>query len=658
MALSKPLIVGVVGDTNSGKSTFLNVLIGQKVLAAKFQSETALLTYIVPSMAHQDDPAAVFNGGEPVVGAENIRKRIRERNQSIRLEHSEIESAEMEVETVCIMAPMLESLRILCADIDGPPFVKFIDMPGANELGNPHMKTCAEDAYCFSDVIILTVKASETTSEATDKLFKHLREIAPFHFSDGDRIDNMLIVVTHMDMCTEDDEEDDAGGCAAATATAEVKANLRRTLKQMECLQNIPMFADNIPIVAISSKDRGLFEWTHVEEFLQRMAQNVDDLHRGRQLRAGENFQVMLESFLLSIENLPVGVNRYPDRARQIVGSVDLSTDEGDYEGACAARRWRWWQARLAVLGLSVSLTCGAVWLYGAYGAAVIVMKPAISAIPAIPAIPPVAAVPAGWWGLGDLITIPWVGLTASAPAVAGSAGSAGAPAVAAVTSAVTTGLGYVSWLTGALGGIGAVGAGTDVVSAVVSGGIIEVTSSADVGARSTEEMIAEAEKQPPRDAAHILDGKERYMDILRYHEGQEVGKPPLYVGEFLRRKPDGEGQIFWPNGVPAFKGSLKDGFLHEGYLIDHRNRVHGRYKFIDGKPQLYGFQPAGELEGPCCICQEQNCMAITDQLAFRDCLHGSVCMKCLQDRDLQTCPLCMKTLARKPDGQVDLIHL
>ena len=85
------------------------------------------------------------------------------------------------------------------------------------------------------------------------------------------------------------------------------------------------------------------------------------------------------------------------------------------------------------------------------------------------------------------------------------------------------------------------------------------------------------------------------YQDVLHY-DGNANGAPVLYIGAWKDDKPHGEGQIFWHNGTPAFKGEMRNGKMWKGYLIDERSRVHGNYRFsYDGDRsdvKLDGFQP------------------------------------------------------------------
>jgi len=122
------------------------------------------------------------------------------------------------------------------------------------------------------------------------------------------------------------------------------------------------------------------------------------------------------------------------------------------------------------------------------------------------------------------------------------------------------------------------------------------------------------------------------------YQDWIVIPKIPFYVGDFELDVASGSGQVFWPNGAPAFKGQMRDDAIQRGFLFDERGICHGHFQFTNGI-ELDGFQP-GEWDGSdVCI----KCMTFPTMIsigrALNPCGHGATCEKCMDV--LKECPLC-----------------
>jgi len=414
----KPLIVAVAGDTNCGKSTFLNTIIGEKVLAAKSQSETALLTVLTPS---DSVLKAVLADGSEHVGSAAIKSAIKDRNRFIRQEIRAQRS--VPVEQVRIQTGLIPAFHELQGTEDEPK-VKFIDMPAANVFDNPHMKFCAQLAYTWADVLVVLIKHDQTNTEATSDLFRSIMQSCPYQFQNSDLINHFLIVITHADQSADDSDDEDGQGSAVQ--------NLRESLQRMECLREHRTFAANVPIFAVNAQSREASDgydnqWPQFETCLTQLGRAAPAVIRARQLRAGRTLKCQVDAIMLLVPT------EWPEHAQRLMKPVELELSDRE--------RWNTWVRRAATLGVTVVVVGGCYQIYCLYGVATVVIQPAIPAIAAVQGAEAVAgvagqaAVAAGWWGLGDVLTLPCIGLTASIPVVEAVAAVPAVAAVAAVSA-------------------------------------------------------------------------------------------------------------------------------------------------------------------------------------------------------------------------------
>jgi len=708
----KPLIIAVAGDTNCGKSTFLNTIIGEKVLAAKSQSETALVTVLTPS---DSELKAVLADGSEHVGPAEIKSAIKDRNRFIRQEIKAGRSPP--VEQVRIQTGLNPELHELQGTED-EPIVKLIDMPGANEYGNPHMKYCAQLAYTFADVLVVLIKHDQTNTEATSDLFRNIMQSCPYQFQNSDVINHFFIVITHADQSADDSDDEDGQGGAVQ--------NLRESLQRMECLREHPAFAANVPIFTVNAQSREASDgydnqWPQVETSLIQLGRAAPAVIRGRQLRAGRTLKCQVDAIMMMMPT------EWPEHAQRLMRPVELEKEK-DRE------RWKTWALRAAALGVTVVVVGGCIQIYCLYGVTTVVLVPAVEAVAAVEGVAGVAgqaAVAAGWLGLGDFIALPCVGLTASIPAVEAVVAVEAVAAVAAVaaeTAAVTTAVGYIAMVSAGISSLAGIGAAACQMSDKEMTTILGTSSGADVGAMQVQEAFRASRDRFPTSADQVQND-ESYTDILRYPRENQAAvddfeeilgkdcfpgdfehsmpaddlgackrtcaslgcgafvvrqgvayfksqnarecqagicneveaivylckaRPVFYIGQFRGMKPHGQGQLFWPTGQPMFKGEMRDGKMYKGYLIDETNRVHGQFKFDEEDAQLDGFQP-GAVEDKCIVCMDNWPMGIADSLVFRSCYHGQVCRYCAER--LRDCPTCRGSI-KDEDGNLELISI
>jgi len=120
------------------------------------------------------------------------------------------------------------------------------------------------------------------------------------------------------------------------------------------------------------------------------------------------------------------------------------------------------------------------------------------------------------------------------------------------------------------------------------------------------------------------------------------VPRAPLYIGDFVRDSMTGQGQFFWPNGAPLFKGEVLDGEFVKGFVFDERSVCHGYFSFPpdeESGAELEGPQPEDvDTEGRCLSCGEEGSIALMGRV-LRPCGHDVLCEACTQKE--RECPYC-----------------
>lgn len=100
------------------------------------------------------------------------------------------------------------------------------------------------------------------------------------------------------------------------------------------------------------------------------------------------------------------------------------------------------------------------------------------------------------------------------------------------------------------------------------------------------------------------------------------VPRPPVLIGEFRHREPDGEAQLYWPDGCPAFQGEVRQGKLHDGFVFDTLGMGHGRFHFgatCSTPPEADSLQPEEKTE-------VDRPSITSGKVAWKPCGHSPLC--------------------------------
>ncbi|CAE8647615.1 unnamed protein product [Polarella glacialis] len=464
------LRIVVTGDTNSGKSTLSNAVIGRDLLPVSFQSETSVITFVVPQQVGGESAIPVLHSYEHrpdgstrlpelravATGDEAIRSHLEQLNRSARTVGSSAVSC-VECRVDC---PLRDSLNVFVPPAAEWQHVQFLDIGGVDEVLNVAVQSCADLAYALSHRLLICVRYDQTTSRATQNLILDIRSKAPYHFDDllarRDRCP-LIFVITQADQALSDSVVADQ----PEVLRQSLRALLHRTLP--EC----PELSQNVPIVVVSAKNAlhndllpkdasesqlPDYEWPIFEELLIECAGLKRDIIQDCKVRRAAYIQMLLEGnlkltddqwpyYALSIwrERRDLGVKLAMGSAIAVT-SVGTAVALGVYLSSTAAAGAAAAQAASASAEASAAAAAANSWwawafgMSGQYGSAAAAAGSAAAAAEAAAAS---ATATATVWGLGSAVAgVSTAGLTLSATASARGTATvpAGVTSVAGMT--------------------------------------------------------------------------------------------------------------------------------------------------------------------------------------------------------------------------------
>eukprot|EP00930_Biecheleria_cincta_P028605 TRINITY_DN19968_c0_g1_i1.p1 TRINITY_DN19968_c0_g1~~TRINITY_DN19968_c0_g1_i1.p1 ORF type:complete len:753 (-),score=97.38 TRINITY_DN19968_c0_g1_i1:358-2616(-) len=735
----------VAGDTNSGKSSLINALLGRDLLPVSCCSETSLITYIraqadiyaspvLCTYIHGDHASDTFH--PQLEGDAEIRARLKHLNQFARV------SGKRSCLECCINCPLRSSLNEVFVPAGAEwENVQFLDIGGTDEELNPAVLACADLAYAMSHRLIVCIKYDQVTTTSTRRLVEEIRCKVPYHFNDelaNREVCPLIFLITQVDKVL---------GSHNSVASEDLEA-MRQRLRALlhSTLHDCPELVQAIPILTVSAAQSLLphtganpFEWDLLEEHLILWASLKRDIVQQTKLRRAAFIQRLIESYQTCIcFDWPFIAqslwNYRRDAAVKLglgstvaVASVGTAIAFGVYLSAATAASV---SASEAAAATAVSNSAWA-WLFGfgSYGAAASSAQASAAG----------AAATANAWGIGAF---------SGAAITVSSSGAALAYEVTEKTTSASSHLSSSHILGMKVATTENVGARDARMALrpwsfqfkaeqIRSGetyrdilfypeGIVRFTreqdlsnmaapfkiqhaksgsflshSNGQVGCSSRSDRVeqlwwAVASGEPssfvlqsaelmwnlrtevsqvPFDKRMAIscsaevpgqlwrlrpgssEGTFRLYNVARetylYYDGWSTGcwheqfpdqdwvivpKLPCYVGDFVGNQISGEGEFFWPNGAPSFKGSVSKGKLKCGFVFDERYICHGHFK-LDDVVELDGMQPDDiDTQGNCPICKEGESIRLIG-MGTKPCGHGVVCSACAGR--VRECPCC-----------------
>ena len=195
---SSKLKMGVIGITNSGKSTLLNALLQKNILPTHFDPQTASLVCIKhdsESCGELFERKLSENKLTCIAsGVKEVREKLCNLDNKQRLGNDQVpESVVLELH-----APV--NFLSGTNDID----LEIYDTPGTSEAGNPHVRQLAEQARKDLAGMILVLAAGSACLNPSANLLKDLKTKYPLLLSQDEN--RILVLVNKYDVMFEDDD--------------------------------------------------------------------------------------------------------------------------------------------------------------------------------------------------------------------------------------------------------------------------------------------------------------------------------------------------------------------------------------------------------------------------------------------------------------------
>ena len=193
---SSKLKMGVIGITNSGKSTLLNALLQKNILPTNFDPQTASLVCIKHDSKSCGELFERKLSGNKLTciasGVKEVREKLCNLDDKQRLGNDQVpESVVLELH-----APV--NFLSGTNDID----LEIYDTPGTSEAGNPHVRQLAEQARKDLAGMILVLAAGSACLKPSAELLKDLKTKYPLLMSQDEK--RILVLVNKYDVMFED----------------------------------------------------------------------------------------------------------------------------------------------------------------------------------------------------------------------------------------------------------------------------------------------------------------------------------------------------------------------------------------------------------------------------------------------------------------------
>ena len=205
------LSVALLSLTKSGKSTFLNALLGRDCMPMGTVPETARICRIVHDRTAAEP--VLTDGDDTVEGSAAVRRRLHELNDEVR----QREHCLFDEEPLSIAAP-------LAALADQPPIpteLHLLDTPGPNEAGEEGLRYQVERLLDGVGVLVYLLDCSKLKTQEEEQMFRRLQEINPQLLQRLSK--RLFFLVNKKDVLSDDDmSERDVQEYVASLVTAQM----------------------------------------------------------------------------------------------------------------------------------------------------------------------------------------------------------------------------------------------------------------------------------------------------------------------------------------------------------------------------------------------------------------------------------------------------
>lgn len=299
-------MIGIIGDSNTGKSTLLNALLGQHLLPTSYKSCTSAITSV--RLVDSGDPELAFHwkdAVEMVTGRKEVIGRIKTLNEEIRESGSR---NVVDLRISCRPQSRLHDLGIC----DGS--LRLVDMPGQDETDNPVVKECFDQLLSMCHGLICLVKHSAVRSDSLAVLMDRIAVQAPHLFTTPGAL---TFVISQVDLVRQDDSEDELPAKVAKgdRILLDLKRELLQYLANRDCLMLFPGFLSDVKVFCVSVDQ----QMNGGHEYAQ-LLDSVGDLHSIiQELKMSRKLKLCKEIYEIFMDRLETIGKEYPARATEVI---------------------------------------------------------------------------------------------------------------------------------------------------------------------------------------------------------------------------------------------------------------------------------------------------------------------------------------------------
>lgn len=311
-------MIGVFGDSNTGKSTLINAILGQRLLPQSHSCSTSLFASV--TLVDTEVPRAKLPRGdgsppEQLEGRREILKRLVELNGTHRHEPLAIGSGSISPRLDLEVAMLARASSTVCnaGVCDGT--LTLVDTPGQDEEDGPVSEGQLDSILSLCHGVIVVIRHDRVRSKTLAALLDRIVVHAPFLLSGEGAV---TLVVSQVDTLrsdedVSDDEQSEDSSCHGLLDN--VKQELRSFLLGRPILAAFPGFAREVRIWGISVDGRlqGRHEFPCLVGTVVSLHAQAQELQRNRRVRLCEAMYANFCDELLDTRN------RHPVRAQAIL---------------------------------------------------------------------------------------------------------------------------------------------------------------------------------------------------------------------------------------------------------------------------------------------------------------------------------------------------
>jgi len=599
-------MIGVLGNSNAGKSTLINAIIGEKLLPTASKCCTSVITNV--SYVKIGESILTKSDGSTYRGKKSIRDEIKRLNSQAR----NSDEPPVDVSLSC------DPKKHVGDRIPRDGRVKLVDLPGANEKDNAVVKACIKQALSMCTAVFLIAAPKELQSEGLATLIENIEEFAP-HLLTMDGAVTFVISQIDTARCDESDSGSDGESVHQIEGHKRVfREFLRKRLPEHEA------WVEKAVILATSVNENGIGgnDFDKIIGIIEEVHKKLPELYAARKKVLATRIHAQFEEHFV--------YNDYPVHAKCAIGAEEQN-------------QTRW--IRVAVLSSIVTVPLG--------GMAFMATSSVKGAMAGAALLASILSFDSSQRAvtLGGEVLIGLPHLKAEGVAVAIQRMHDKMKMQSIDTCHIKKGYVYC-----------------DILERKVEMTRYMKKCDLDVdSSNSTYRLTAvEVEKAGycsleerslpfylTKCGSDIGPTEDTMSSNDAWRGGYDEGdgwirfniplRRAIYVGEFKGKKPNGSGRLFWPRtGMEAYIGTFENGLPVSGVFINEAGFYVGQLEQQVSGWEIRGFQadlPEGE-DAVCNVCMDKPAMFVENYI-MHPCGHGHTCRECEKNLTPKECPTC-----------------